>query len=122
MKRPPVLRIALLAAAVGVAALSCSFDYQLDFEITDVILGADYVQVGYSLYNAGMRAIDDASITIRVSINAGEAVLEMSTPGVDLSVGGADSDALLFSFTGHTVTTATAEVVSAAWNEHDSWE
>lgn len=122
MKRHPMLRIALLATAVAVAALSCSFDYQLDFEITGVILGLDSVQVGYSLYNAGMRAIDDASITIRVEINAGEASLEMSTPGVDLDIGGTDSDTLIFPFSGYTVSTATAKVISAAWNEHDSWE
>lgn len=122
MKRPALLRIALLATAVAVAALSCSFDYQLDFEITDVSLGVDSVQVGYSLQNTGMRAIDDASITILVEINAGETSLEMSTPGVDLDIGGTSSGTLIFPFTGYTVSTATAKVISAAWNEHDSWE
>ena len=80
-------RIALLAVVVAAVALSCSFDYWMDFDLGDIAVGLDYVDIDYSLYNAGSRSMDNAQIHIEVTADlalGGSETVEQWTPGVNL--------------------------------------
>jgi hypothetical protein len=95
MKKLRFLKIALLAAALLGVALSCSLDYLLDFELHDIAIGTNTVQVDYTLTNHGTRTMDSATITVRVSCDVaggyGFLTPEQATPGETLIPGGSAS-------------------------------
>jgi hypothetical protein len=116
-------RIAILIVAAAAIALSCSLDYMLDFELGDIAVGFDYVDVDYSLFNAGSRSMDNAQIHIAVTADlalGGYETLQQWTPGVDLSVLEPFSDTLRFTFSGQIVNPVVVEVIGAGWDEDSS--
>ena len=109
-------RIALLAVVVAAVALSCSLDYMLDFDVEVVSPGGvNYVDVDYSLYNSGSLTMYDATIHILVS-DGTTALLELPTPGVDLSAGQSVTGTLTFTFFSP-VADPRAIVVGSGWND-----
>ena len=124
MKNRRLLRIALLAAAVMGVALSCGLDYTLDFELGDTGVIGSTVEVDYTLTNQGSRAMDNTTLTIRVSCLVDDLpqTMELYTPPVDLFVGQSESGTLTFTFTGSAATEVWVEVVGAGWDEHVSGE
>jgi hypothetical protein len=116
-------RTALLVVAAAAIALSCSLDYMLDFELGDIAVGLDYVDVDYSLFNAGSRTMDNAQIHIEVTVDlalGGSETLEQWTTGVDLSVYEPFSDTLRFTFSGEIINPVVVEVIGAGWDENSS--
>ncbi|MCX7031506.1 MAG: hypothetical protein NTU62_15490 [Spirochaetes bacterium] len=113
----------LLVVAVAAVALSCGLDYTLDFELGDIAVLGNSVEVDYTLTNAGFRSMDNATINIRVTVDrlTGGSLppMELWTPGVDLSVGDIHSGTLSFPF-GESITNPLVEVIGAGWDEHIS--
>jgi hypothetical protein len=121
MRTRPFIRLSLLVVAVAAITLSCSLDYMLDFNIDLVDWLGDTVWVDYSLINHGSHSMDNVTINIRVTPNGGAPLTEQwTTPGVDLLVGESTTGTLTLTFTGYTITNATAEVIGAGWDEHTS--
>ena len=116
-------KVAILVVAAAALALSCSLDYMLDFDIGDIAVGLDYVDVDYTLFNAGSRTMDNAQIHIEVTVDlalGGSETLERWTPGVDLSVFESFSDTLEFTFSGEIINPVVVEVIGAGWDEDSS--
>jgi hypothetical protein len=124
MKNRQLVKIALLAAAFLGVALSCSLDYLLDFDLSDIAVGSTTVEVTYTLTNRGSRAMDNAMITVRVScdvVGNGHMAPEQDTPWYNLIVGESASGTLFFSFPGD-ISNVVWEVVAAGWDEPASSE
>ena len=116
-------KIALVVVVAAAVALSCSFDYWMDFSIGDIAVGLDYVDVDYSLYNAGSRSMDNAQIHIEVTADlalGGSETLEQWTPGVNLSVFETFSGTLYIPFSGSIVNPVVVEVIGTRWDEFTS--
>ena len=115
-----IAKITLLAVMVAAAALSCSFDYWMDFNLGDIMVGFDYVDVDYSLYNAGSRSMDNAQIHIQVSADlalGGSETQEQWTSAVNLSVFETYSGTLHIPFSGGIVNPVVVEVIGTRWDE-----
>jgi hypothetical protein len=118
-----IVGITVLVLAAAAVTLSCSFDYWMDFRIGDIAVGTNYVDVGYSLYNAGSLSMDNAQIHIEVTADlalGGSETLEQWTPGVNLSVFEQFSGTLFFTFSGDIVGPVVVEVIGTRWDEHSS--
>lgn len=129
MHARPIVRIMILILVVSVVTLSCSFDYWLDFALTDITHTnpSEKVDVGYSMINNGGRSMHNASIRIQVTANLMTGMPEQHTEwlpivGVDLaSYGGKYSDTYSFSFSGLIDgTTIEVEIIGARWDEQTS--
>jgi hypothetical protein len=114
-------RITILLVAVAALSLSCTLDYMLDFELTSVsfVVGGDSVLVNYKLTNNGFRSLKNAAIKVEVTAQDGGPLtpVEAWTPYVDLSVGESVTGSVTFTFTGFTLSDATAVVVGAGWDD-----
>jgi hypothetical protein len=115
--------LSLLVMAFAFAALSCNagLDYVLNFDVAPSWSGTD-VDVAYTLYNNGRLSMSAAMIKIQVDVNGSSAYRTVQeTPGVDLASYATTSGTLTFTFP-VTVTSATATVVSAGWDQDSTWD
>jgi hypothetical protein len=130
MRARPLARIAILVLAVALVTLSCTFDYWLDFAISDwEVNPADdhQVIVGYSMINRGDRDMNNASIYVQVTAKLMDDTPEQCSEwlpiaGVDLAgYGDSFSGTYTFLFSG-TINPATVEVeiLGSRWDEYTS--
>lgn len=113
-------KIAFLAVVAAAVTLSCSYDYWMDFSIDTIAVGLDYVDVDYTLYNAGSRSMDNAQIHIEVTADlalGGSETLEQWTPSVHLSVFDTFSSTLHVPFSSDIVNPVVVEVIGTRWDE-----
>jgi len=114
-----IARITLLVLAAAVVAASCTYDYWLDFDIGVPAHVGNTVSVPYWMRNSGSREMDNAAIHVEVTINGGTETQEAWTEAVSLACGETSSGQLDFLFVDD-VTSATAVVIGARWDEAGS--
>jgi hypothetical protein len=117
-------RIAFLVLAVAAVTFSCTYDYWLDFELGDTLVGLNYVEAEYSMTNNGSQAIDNAQIHIQVTadlLSGGSELHEawLPTDGVDLSIFENYSDTAVFSFSSEIIgSSVLIEIIGTRWDEN----
>jgi hypothetical protein len=119
----PIGRILLVVLAAAAVAVSCTYDYWLDFELGDIGTGSNYVDVDYSMTNSGSKSMYNASIRIQVSADVagyGTQTLSEWLPldGVDLSSFDAYTDTYQFTFS-DVIDPASVmvEIVGTRWDD-----
>jgi hypothetical protein len=123
MNRRTLARIAVLTVVVAAVTLSCSFDYMLNFDISDIAVFVNNVQFTYTLTNSGARSMDNATIHIKATADlatGGSTSHDEWTTGVELSPYDTFSQTLTYYFSGNITGPVVIEVIGAAWDEHAS--
>lgn len=110
-------KIMLIVLATVLVAASCAYDYWLDFELgAPSGVGSYTISVPYWMQNYGSREMDNAAIHIAVTINGGMETQDAWTEAVSLAYGEISTGQLDFLFVNE-VTSATAVVIGARWDE-----
>ncbi len=123
MNTRTLARIAVLTVVAAAVTLSCSIDYILNFDISDIAVGLDNVRFTYTLTNSGARTMDNATIRIRATADlatGGSTSHDEWTTGVELSPYEIFSETLTYYFSGNITGPVVIEVIGAAWDEHTS--
>jgi hypothetical protein len=123
MNARPIGRILLVVLAAAAIAVSCSYDYWLDFDLGDIAVGSNYVDVDYTMTNSGSKTMYNASIHIEVTANIvgnGPQTLDEWLPvdGVDLSAYQSHPATYRFAF-GSPIDPApvSVEIIGSRWDD-----